>query len=62
MNMTKAIQDQIIANDRFHLSLLRPTAMYFCTHQQAANDGVVAYSSTIALGLICPQGEPLSHV
>lgn len=50
MNMTEAIQDQIIANDRFHLSLLRPTVMYFCTHQQAACDGVTAYSSTIVLG------------
>lgn len=50
MNMTEAIQDQIIANDRFHLSLLRPTVMYFCTHQQAACDGVTACSSTIVLG------------
>lgn len=33
MNMTKAIQDQIITNDRFHLSLLRPTAMFSCAHQ-----------------------------
>lgn len=60
--MTEAIQEQIIANDRVHLWLLRHTAMHFCTHQYAACDGVMAYSSATVLGLKFPQGEPLSHV
>lgn len=51
-----------MANDGFHLSRIRLTATYCCTHQQADCDGAAVHLSKAALSFICPQGELMSRV
>ena len=53
MKKTEAIQDQITGSIR---GVPGPQDLQLHTQEGSA------YSSTTGLGLICPQGEPLSYV